>query len=184
MPYISFRISDCRDSNDVDVIVFSVFEHGYKQCSDEPMGTYVTDVPTFVYAYMQQKLQNQQDLGNDDYATPESIQYTSCTRRVVDNVEYFVQLGCSDGTSQALSLNIYKDDTCTERDSQNGSDDANADVSELQVRSNEFCATACYPLSCHFQSTIHHTILTTFLVMTPIATIQEMPSMRQLGGLQ
>ena len=49
------------NSDDVDVIVFSVFEHGYKQCSDEPMGTYVTDVPTFVYAYMQQKLQNVSD---------------------------------------------------------------------------------------------------------------------------
>lgn len=123
----------CIVYNDVDVIVFSVFEHGYKQCSDEPMGTYVTDVPTFVYAYMQQKLQNQQDLGNDDYVTPESVEYTACTRKVVDNVEYFVQLGCSDSTSQALSLNIYKDNTCTERDSRNGYDDANADVSALQL---------------------------------------------------
>ena len=99
------------------------------------MGTYVTDVPTFVYAYMQQKLQNQQDLGNDDYASPESVQYTACTRRVVNNVEYFVQLGCSDETSQALSLNIYKDNTCTQRDTEHGSDDANADISALQVSS-------------------------------------------------
>jgi hypothetical protein len=97
------------------------------------MGTYVTDVPTFVYAYMQQKKLNQQDLGNDDYVTPDEIQYTECTRRVVDNVEYFVQLGCSDYSTLALSLNVYKDNICSESDTVSGSDDANADISALQV---------------------------------------------------
>jgi len=98
------------------------------------MGTYITDVPTFVNAYMEQKTQNQQDLGNDDYATPDAVMYAECTRLVVQNVEYWIQLGCTDGTSQSLSANIYSDNTCTTRSTRNGSDDSTIDVSELQVR--------------------------------------------------
>ena len=47
--------------------------------------------------------------------------------------QYYVQVGCTDGNSQSLSVNAYKDNTCTTPDSKNGFDDTNLDVSDLQV---------------------------------------------------
>jgi hypothetical protein len=120
-------------SNDVDVIVFSVFEHAYKQCSDEPRGTYYVPVPLFVDAYMNQLAQNKADINNDDWEIPATAAYTSCTQIEVQNQKYFVQLGCTDGTSQSISVNIYADNTCETRDFENGLDDSNIDVSDIQV---------------------------------------------------
>ncbi len=115
------------------MVVFSVHEHGYKQCSDEPLGTYITPVANFLEGYLQYYTQLQQDKGYDDYETPESAQYEYCTRTVVENTEYWLQVGCSDGTSQSIAVNIYSDNTCTTRSSVDGYDDANIDVSDIQV---------------------------------------------------
>jgi hypothetical protein len=122
------------NSNDVDVIVFSVHENGYKQCSDDPIGTYISPVPYFLEGYLQYYTQIQTDKGYDDYELPESAQYAYCTRVVIENQEFWLQMGCTDGTSQALSVNIYTDNTCTTRSEVDGYDDANIDVSEIQVR--------------------------------------------------
>ena len=111
------------------MIVFSVFDQSYKQCSDEPVGTYVVDVPTYVNAYLKQTYQNEQDKQNVDYAIPDSIQYTSC----VAQGNYYLMLGCTDDSTQSLSVNIYTDNTCETRDVENGYDDANIDVSDIQV---------------------------------------------------
>jgi hypothetical protein len=110
-----------------------VFEYGYKQCSDEPMGTYIASVPVFVAAYLDQKYQTAQDLNQDDYATPEAASYTACQQMVIQNKIYWIQLGCTDGTSQSLSVNIYSDNTCTTKSEKSGSDDSSIDVSEVQV---------------------------------------------------
>mmetsp|Transcript_34818 Transcript_34818/g.39705 ORF Transcript_34818/g.39705 Transcript_34818/m.39705 type:complete len:391 (+) Transcript_34818:138-1310(+) len=123
----------CIVYNDVDVIVFSVFENGYKQCSDSPTGTYITPVATFLNAYLEQKYQDNQDQGNDDYAVPDAASYTQCQQQVIENVEYYVQLGCTDGSPLSLSVNIYSDNTCTTRDSENGMDDSNIDISDIQL---------------------------------------------------
>lgn len=120
-------------SNNVDVIVWSMFAKGYNQCSNDPMGTYITSVPTFVDAYMAQLEANEQDKGYDDYVYPDSAQYTQCTRLVIQNEEYYVQVGCTDGTSQSISVNIYTDNTCETRSEVNGYDDSNIDVSDIQV---------------------------------------------------
>jgi hypothetical protein len=110
----------------VDVIVFSVFEHGYKQCSDDPMGTYITPVATFLNGYLQQFAQEEYDQGLDDYVTPDAAQYTDCVAQEVSG-RY------SDGTSQSLSINIYTDNTCTTRFLEDGYDDSAVDASEIQV---------------------------------------------------
>jgi hypothetical protein len=115
------------------VVVFSVHEHGYKQCSDEPVGTYMTPVPTFMEGYLKYYLQIQEDKGYDDYELPDAANYAYCTRVVKNNQEYWLQLGCSDSTSQQIAVNIYSDNTCTTRSSVDGSDDANVDVSGIQV---------------------------------------------------
>jgi len=117
------------------MIVFSVFEKGYKQCSDEPMGTYMTSVPTFVSAFMDQLGENAIDIGIDDYTTPDSADYINCSQYESQSGNiYYVQLGCTDGTSQSLSVNIYKDNICTQPDVENGYDDAQGiDVSDLQL---------------------------------------------------
>ena len=42
-------------------------------------------------------------------------------------------MGCTDGTSQSLSVNLYKDNTCTSLSkNEDGFDDTNIDVSSLQ----------------------------------------------------
>ena len=97
------------------------------------MGTYIAPVPTFVNAYMEQLLQNELDQGNEEYSLPNEVQYTECYRQVIQNKEYWLQVGCTDGTSQSLSVNIYQDNTCTTRSTVNGFDDSNIDVSQLQV---------------------------------------------------
>jgi len=123
----------CIVYNDVDVIMFSVYEHGYKQCSDSPMGTYLTPVPRFVTAYLKEVKMNENDKGNDDYAHPESVGYLQCQQVEIQNQVYYVQLGCTDGTSQSLSVNIYEDNTCEKRSTVDGFDDSNIDVSDLQL---------------------------------------------------
>ena len=120
-------------SNDVDVIVFSLFEHGYKQCSDEALGTYITPVPNFVEGFLNYKLQIMEDQGNDDYVAPDVAQYTECTRVVIQNQQYWLRLGCTDGTTQKLAVNIYSDNTCSTRSKVDGYDDSNIDTSDLVV---------------------------------------------------
>lgn len=117
----------------MDVVVFSVFEHGYKQCSDDPVGTYIAPVPLFLEGYLQQLQQEKYDEGYDDYTTPDVSQYTDCIQQEVSGRNLWFQVGCTDGTSQSLSINIYSDNTCTTRSLENGYDDSAIDASEIQV---------------------------------------------------
>jgi hypothetical protein len=119
------------------VIVFAVHEHGYKQCTDDPLGTFIAPVPEFVEGYLSYYYKIQQDKGNDDYLVPGVAQFTECTRQVIQNQEYWLKMGCADGTSQSLAVNIYSENTCTTKSSVDGFDDSNIDVSAIQVRNNE-----------------------------------------------
>ena len=38
---------------------------------------------------------------------PDAAQYTTCTSVVIQNKQYWLKLGCTDGTSQAIAVNIY-----------------------------------------------------------------------------
>lgn len=131
-------------SNDVDMIVFSVYGNRYKQCSDDPMGTYIAEVPYFLEGYLAEKAQEMQDSGYDDYAEPDSAQYIYCTPYVIQNVQYYMQIGCADDTSQALAINIYEDDACTVRSMVDGYDDSNIDVSDIQVSSSHCFKMYCF----------------------------------------
>ncbi len=93
----------------------------------------MTPVPNFMEGYLKYYMQIQEDKGNDGYELPDAANYAYCTRTVKNNQEYWIQLGCSDATSQAIAVNIYSDNTCTTRSSVGGSDDANVDVSGIQV---------------------------------------------------
>ena len=98
------------------------------------MGTYITPVANFLEGYLEYYTQIQQDKGYEDYALPDAAQYAYCTQKVVNGEEYWLQMGCSDSTSQSIAVNIYTDNTCTTRSKVQGYDDANVDVSEIQVR--------------------------------------------------
>ena len=128
----------CIVYNNVDVIVYSVHEQAYKQCSDDPIGTYISPVPTFLEGYLTEYTQIQNDMGYDDYELPDSAQYAYCTQKQINGQQYWLQMGCTDGTSQSISVNIYSDNTCETRSVVDGYDDANIDVSEIQVRSYHF----------------------------------------------
>jgi hypothetical protein len=115
--------------------VFSVHEEYYKQCQDSPIGTYITPVPNFLQGYLQYYMQIQEDKGYDDYELPEVADYAYCTRVVIQNEEKYLQIGCSDDNSLSVAVNIYDDNTCETRSTiEGGYDDANIDVSEIQVR--------------------------------------------------
>lgn len=124
----------CIVYNNVDVIVFSVHEEYYKQCQDTPIGTYITPVPNFLQGYLQYYMQIQEDKGYDDYELPEVADYAHCTRVVIQNEEKYLQIGCSDDNSLGVAVNIYDDNTCETRSTiEGGYDDANIDVSEIQL---------------------------------------------------
>jgi len=123
----------CIVYDNVDVVVFSVHETYYQQCQDTPVGTYITPVPIFLQGYLQYYMQIQEDKGYDDYELPEAADYAYCTRVVIQNEEYWLQIGCSDGNNLSISVNIYSDNTCTTRSVVDGYDDANIDVSEIQL---------------------------------------------------
>jgi hypothetical protein len=117
------------------VIVFSVHEQYYKQCNDKAVGTYITPVPVFMQGYLQYYTQIQEDKGYEDYELPEVADYAYCTRVVVQNQELYLQIGCNDDDPYSIAVNIYSDNTCQTRSVVGeGYDDANIDISEIQVR--------------------------------------------------
>ena len=122
-----------RNSNDKDMIVFQMFENGYHHCTDSPTGTYITSVPQFALGYLAQKEQDTEDQGYE-WAAPDVAQYAYCTPYEIENKMYYMQLGCADGSVEQLAVNIYEDDTCTKKSKIDGFDDANIDVSDIQVR--------------------------------------------------
>lgn len=124
----------CISINEKDVIVYSMYEKYYNHCADKPIGTYMVDVPTFVSAYIDQLDLNADDKNGDDYVSPDST-YVSCSQyQSSSGSVYYVQLGCTDGTSQSLSVNVYKDNTCSKPDkNSHGLDDTNMDASNLQI---------------------------------------------------
>lgn len=123
----------CISYGNTDMIVFSIFEKAYQHCTDKPIGTYMTDVSTFVAAYLDQLELNSYEAESDDYVAPDST-YVDCYPYETNNGVYYVKLGCTDGTSQSLSVNVYKDNTCTESDrNADGMDDTTLDASDLQI---------------------------------------------------
>jgi len=122
----------CIVYNNVDVIVFSVHPHGYqKQCTDDPLGTYIASVPYFVDGYIRDYALEMYEQGKD-YEYPDAYQYVSCTPITIQNTQYYFQLGCADDSNQKLAVNIYSDKSCTKRSYVDGSDDSTIDVSKLQ----------------------------------------------------
>ena len=115
------------------MIVWQLFENGYKQCTDTPIGTYVTTVPNFLNGYMNQKAQDAEDQGQD-FDNPEIAQYIACTAYEINNKNYYLQIGCSDETTQAVNVNIFDDNACTKPSSLDRSAVADFDVSPIQVR--------------------------------------------------
>ena len=117
----------CITYNNNDMIMYSMFEKSYNHCSDNPMGTYITSVPTFVNAYILQLEENAYDIG-DSFEEPELAQYLECTYKQIGGKDYYLQLGCSDASPLYLAVNIYSDAQCTTPSTINGYDDANVPI--------------------------------------------------------
>jgi len=123
----------CITYDNVDMIVFSVYSKAYEHCMDKPEGTYMTTVPTFVQAYVDQLESNAEDMGVDDYASPD-LTFINCNQYETNNGVYYAQLGCTDDDSQSLSVQLYSDNTCETPDrNQYGEDDLAFDVDDLQL---------------------------------------------------
>jgi len=123
----------CITYNNVDMIVFSMYAQASQHCMDKPEGTYMTPVPTFVEAYLDQLDSNAEEMGGDDYTTADST-FVNCYQYETNGGVYYAQLGCTDGDSQSLSVQLYSDNTCETPDKNaNGDDDLAFDVDGLQV---------------------------------------------------
>jgi len=134
----------CIVYNEVDVIVYQLFKNGYKQCSDTPMGTYITSAPTFVSAYLQQQSLAMADTGVDDYAEPEAAGFMYCTQLVVDDVEYYAMLGCDSNSTQKIAVNLFNDDACTERANEKYADYTDDDAQELDLSGIQLPFKECH----------------------------------------
>ena len=125
----------CINYNGNDMIMYSMFEQSSNHCTDSPMGTYISSVPTFTSAYLDQAADNAADAG-EDYEYPEMATYVDCTNKQINGVDYYLQLGCNDDDSSQLAVNIYTDAQCTERSVVDGYDDANM-VMDFSVSFNK-----------------------------------------------
>jgi len=130
----------CIVYNKADVIVYQMFKNGYKQCSDTPMGTYITSAQTFVSAYLDQKELEMADTGVDDYVESEAAGFMYCTAVEVNDNQYYAMLGCDHNSTQKIAVNLFYDDTCTERanekytgDGGNDDDAQQLDLSGIQL---------------------------------------------------
>ncbi len=117
----------CIKYNNIDQIMFSVYEQYSNHCTDSPTGVYIASVPTFVIAYLAQLADNAADAG-DEYNYPDAYNYASCRLKQYNGVDYYLQLGCSDTSSTTLAVNIYSDDQCTTASVVDGYDDSNLQV--------------------------------------------------------
>jgi len=123
----------CITQNNKDVITFKLYEQGYKQCLNEPMGTYYSNVQTYMSAYLTQEQDNAENQGVD-YEEPSAAQYLNCSEYQLQNGNtYYLQLGCNDANKEKLAVNIYTDSQCKKRSVVDGSDDAVFDVSSFKV---------------------------------------------------
>mmetsp|Transcript_8012 Transcript_8012/g.18295 ORF Transcript_8012/g.18295 Transcript_8012/m.18295 type:complete len:386 (+) Transcript_8012:153-1310(+) len=118
----------CVNYNDMDQILYAMHEKSSNHCTDNPVGTFVTPVPTFVDAYIDQLADNAADAG-EEYEYPDLMNYLECTYKNIAGGDYYIQLGCSDGDTSSLAVNIYTDAQCTESsDDLYGGDDANVEI--------------------------------------------------------
>ena len=117
----------CIKYNNNDQIMYSMYEQYSNHCTDTPTGVYVTSVPTFVNAYLEQLADNAADSG-EEFNYPNAYNYLSCTLKEVNGVNYYLQLGCNDDSSSMLAVNIYSDAQCTTPSVVNGYDDANVQI--------------------------------------------------------
>ncbi|KAL3770036.1 hypothetical protein ACHAWU_005863 [Discostella pseudostelligera] len=117
----------CIKYNNNDQIMYSMYEQYSNHCTDTPTGVYVTSVPTFVNAYLEQLADNAADAG-EEFNYPNAYNYLSCTLKEVNGVNYYLQLGCNDDSSSMLAVNIYSDAQCTTPSVVDGYDDANVQI--------------------------------------------------------
>ena len=69
-----------------------------------------------------------------DYEDPDILQYAYCTGFYINSVMYYLQVGCADNSSQSLAVNIYTDNACTIRSTnEDGEGTTNFDTSDIQV---------------------------------------------------
>lgn len=109
-----------------------MFQNGYNHCTDEALGTYIAPVNEYMQGYITQKAQDTEDQGYD-FEEPEVAQYVFCTPFEIENKIFYFQLGCADGRTDKIAVNIYEDSACTTRSIVDGFDDSNVDISAIQV---------------------------------------------------
>ena len=73
----------CIYYNNRDVIIYSMFDNGNNMCSGQATGTFYTDVPTFVSAYMDQ-LQLDAQYAGSEYQEPTAATHLQCSLQKIN----------------------------------------------------------------------------------------------------
>lgn len=100
--------------------MYDIFDNGDSECSDGSEGFY-TDVPTYVAA-----------MNKHDKNTYVADSYLDCIEKKVRGKPYYVRLGCSTTSTQALAVNLYEDSSCSTLSTLGSITEL--DVSDLEVR--------------------------------------------------
>lgn len=135
-----------HDSNNQDVIVFSMYGGGHNQCARAGLGTYYATVDSFVKGYTKQKVANA-ELTGDDFDVPDEIAYVDCQAAYGDDdggAAVYIKIGCNDSTGKAIAVKAYEDDQCTQLKSSNYNiQNLGLDISDLRVKF-ETCQDCVY----------------------------------------
>lgn len=134
-------LSSSLCSKKTDYIMYEMFDQQYCQ-EENRLGTYISRVPDYMTGHLQQLAEQMSDLGVDDYTKPEVAQYIECTPFQIQGAYYYFQIGCADGVTQKLAVNIYSDNTCSKKSTVDGFDDSVIDVSALNVSRCSFFVLA------------------------------------------
>lgn len=129
----------CVSMSDGDYVVYDIFQKNHNQCKRNRMGTYKTDITSFVVSYAKQQRQdNEANNGNGYEVDDEVLEYLTCQQYYYNNNMFYVKLGCRGSTGRGFQINTYSDAYCTQKSSTNYN--LGIDVSSLRV-SFEVCKT-------------------------------------------
>uniref|UniRef100_A0A6U3RF17 Uncharacterized protein n=1 Tax=Ditylum brightwellii TaxID=49249 RepID=A0A6U3RF17_9STRA len=108
----SIMAHHCINFNDEDVVTFSIFGEGNKQCSKKKQGTYTMPVGDFLRGLYRQNALNAEMKGYE-LERPEAMNFINCQYAEVNDKYIYVKIGCHSASGNSIALSAYSDSSCT-----------------------------------------------------------------------
>lgn len=109
----------CVSTSHTDYIVFSMYRKNHNQCSGKKMGTYRTDIGSFIKAYVRH-MEKMKNMYGIEYEEPDddALMYLNCQAAYNNNRLFYLKIGCKQGYGSGFQLHAYTDSTCTTKATQ------------------------------------------------------------------